>query len=129
IRIVMKQNGGVFTRMKLENHYLTILESLHDPIIIIGIDYTIIYVNKAYEEQFNVPGVKIVGRNLTEVEPNSRILEVLRDGSKRINDFSYVESLKKHVYANIMPLREEGRLIGAVTIMKDISETKQLQKE
>src|SRR5699024_8346144 len=62
-------------------------------------------------------------------EPNSRILDVAKDGAKRINDFSYVESLQKHVYANIMPLREEGELIGVVTIMKDISETKHLQEE
>ncbi|HZW67218.1 MAG TPA: sigma 54-interacting transcriptional regulator [Pseudogracilibacillus sp.] len=115
--------------MKLEHHYLTILESLHDPIIIISKDYTIVYVNKAYEAQFNVPEAKVVGRNLIEIEPNSRILDVAKDGAKRINDFSYVESLQKHVYANIMPLREEGELIGVVTIMKDISETKHLQEE
>lgn len=115
--------------MKLENYFLTILESLHDPVIIISKDQTVIYVNEAYEEQFDVPSEKIIGRNLGKIEPNSRILEVLKDGSKRINDFSYVESLKKHVYANITPLLEDGKLIGVVTIMKDISETNHLQRE
>src|SRR5699024_4474335 len=115
--------------MKLEYHYLTILESLHDPIIIISKDYTIVYVNKAYEAQFNVPGAKVVGRNLTEIEPNSRILDVAKDGAKRINDFSYVESLQKHVYANTMSLRAEGELIGVVTIMKYISETEHSQEQ
>lgn len=115
--------------MELENHFLTILESLHDPVIVISKDCSIVYVNEAYEVQFNVPSTKIVGRNLAHIEPNSRILEVLKDGSKRINDFSYVESLKKHVYANITPLLEEDTLIGAVTIMKDISETNHLQRE
>lgn len=115
--------------MKLENHYLTILDSLHDPVIIIAKDSQIVYINKAYERQFKVPSHKIIGRNLTDIEPNSRILEVLKDGTKRINDFSYVKSLKKHVYANITPLLENHELIGVVTIMKDISETKHLQRE
>lgn len=115
--------------MKLEKYFLTILESLHDPVIIISSDSTVIYVNKAYEIHFKVPAPKIIGRKLKKVEPNSRILDVLKDGIKRINDFSYVESLQQHVYANITPLRENSELIGVVTIMKDISETKHLQRE
>ncbi|WP_019243925.1 MULTISPECIES: sigma-54 interaction domain-containing protein [Bacillus] len=115
--------------MRLENHLLSILESLHDAVIVIINDGTIVYINKAYSSNFNVPAKKIIGRKLSDIEANSRILTVLKDGIPRINDCSYVHSLKQDVCANISPLIENGKMIGVVTIMKDISEVTHLQEE
>lgn len=115
--------------MKLENHVVSILESLHDAVIIVLKDYTVAYINKAYSEHFNVPPEKIIGRKLNKIEEQSRILEVLRSGKPLINDCSYVHSLKKHVCANMTPLIDQGEMIGVVTIMKDISEVKNLEDE
>lgn len=115
--------------MRLEKHLISILESLHDAVIIIIMDSTIVYINKAYTKQFGVPAKKIIGRKLSEIEKNSRILDVLKNGKALINDFSYVHSLNKDVCANITPLMENGEMIGVVTIMKDISEVTNLQKE
>lgn len=92
-------------------------------------DSTIVYINQAYTKQFGVPAKKIIGRKLSEIEEHSRILDVLKDGKPLINDCSYVHSLKKDVCANITPLIENGEMIGVVTIMKDISEVTNLQKE
>ncbi|OUM84686.1 MAG: sigma-54-dependent Fis family transcriptional regulator [Bacillus thermozeamaize] len=115
--------------MDLKKHFLSILESLYDAVIVIDRDSTIVYINQAYTRQFGVPPHKLIGRKLRDVEPNARILDVLRDGKPRINDYSYVHSLGQHVYANMTPLIEEGQVIGVVTIMKDISEIKTLQKQ
>ncbi len=115
--------------MILEQHLLSILESLHDAVIVIKMDSTIVYVNKAYSTQFGVPAKKIIGRRLKDIEVKARILEVLKDGKPRINDCSYVHSLKRDVCANITPLIENGEMIGAVTIMKDISELTKVQDE
>lgn len=107
----------------------SILESLHDAVIVVLKDGTIAYVNEAYTRQFNVPKEKIVGRKLEEIEKTSRILQVLKTEKPLLNDYSYVHSLKMHVGANITPLYEDGEFIGAVTIMKDINEFKKLQAE
>ncbi|WP_216831548.1 sigma-54 interaction domain-containing protein [Alkalihalobacterium elongatum] len=115
--------------MKLEHHLLSILESLHDAVIVVLTDYTVSYVNKAYTEQFNVPKDKIIGKNLHKIEESSRIIEVIKSGKPLINDCSYVHSLKKDVCANITPLMENGEMIGVVTIMKDISEVTHLEEE
>lgn len=115
--------------MDLKKHFLSILESLYDAVIVIDQDSTIVYINQAYTRQFGVPPQKLIGRKLRDIEPNARILDVLRDGKPRINDYSYVRSLGQHVYANMTPLIEEGQVIGVVTIMKDISEIKTLQKQ
>ncbi|OLO27650.1 sigma-54-dependent Fis family transcriptional regulator [Alkalihalophilus pseudofirmus] len=115
--------------MKLDHYLLSILDSLHDAVIVVLTDYTVAYVNKAYTEQFNVPKEKIVGRNLHKIEENSRIIEVLKSGEPLINDCSYVHSLKKDVCANITPLIEGGKMTGVVTIMRDISEVTNLQEE
>ena len=115
--------------LQLNKDFLKIIESLYDPVIVISANSTIIYVNQAYEKHFNVSVKKVTGKKLREIEPKSRILEVLKDGVERINDFSYVESLGQEVYANMTPLKKDGELIGVVTIMKDISETTYLQAE
>ncbi|WP_044747562.1 sigma-54 interaction domain-containing protein [Bacillus alveayuensis] len=116
--------------MKLEkHHYKAILESLEDPVIVVLKDSTIVYINEAYSRQFNVPSEKIIGRKLKEIEENARILKVLETGEALINDCSYVHSLKRDVYANITPLKHNGKLIGAVTIMKNLNEITKLQNE
>lgn len=92
-------------------------------------DSTIVYVNQAYSNQFGVPANKIIGKKLKAIEENSRILDVLESGRPLINDYSYVYSLKRDVCANITPLMENGKMIGVVTIMKDISEVTHLQGE
>ncbi len=111
------------------NQMLSILESMEDPIIVVLKDSTIAYVNLAYSRAFNVPIEKLIGKKLTNIEAKARILEVLKSGKPLINDYSYVYSLKKNIYANITPLEENGKLIGAVTIMKDINEISKLQEE
>ncbi|HHW38629.1 MAG TPA: sigma 54-interacting transcriptional regulator [Bacillales bacterium] len=111
------------------NQMLSILESMEDPIIVVLKDSTIAYVNLAYSRAFNVPIEKLIGKKLANIEAKARILEVLKNGNPLINDYSYVYSLKKNIYANITPLEENGKLIGAVTIMKDINEILKLQEE
>jgi len=115
--------------MRLEKHLLSILESLHDAVIVITMDSTIVYVNKAYSLQFGVAANKIIGKKLRDIEKKSRILEVLKTKKPLINDCSYVHSLQKDVCANITPLIENGEMIGVVTIMKDISELTMMQDE
>ena len=83
--------------MELKKHFLSILESLYDAVIVIDKDSMIVYVNRAYTTQFGVPPRKIIGRKLRDVEPTARILDVLEDGKPRINDYSYVHSLGQHV--------------------------------
>ncbi|MED0672418.1 sigma 54-interacting transcriptional regulator [Aneurinibacillus aneurinilyticus] len=116
-------------KVKLEKHLLSILESLHDAVLVISKDSTIVYVNTAYSVQFGVPTHKIINRKLSQVEPEARILEVIKTGQPLINDYSYLHSLNVHIFANITPLLEKGELIGAVAIMKDISEFYGLQEE
>ncbi|UOF92352.1 sigma 54-interacting transcriptional regulator [Fodinisporobacter ferrooxydans] len=115
--------------MRLKDHLLSILESFHDVVLVIAKDSTIAYVNQAYSRQFGVPVNKIIGRKLNEIESKARILEVLQTGIPLINDYSYVHSLKKSICANITPLIENGVMIGAVAIMKDISEIRDLQEQ
>ncbi|WP_027416130.1 sigma-54 interaction domain-containing protein [Aneurinibacillus terranovensis] len=115
--------------MELENHFLDILESLHDAVLVISVDSTIEFVNQAYSRHFGIQAHKIIGKKLSEIEPKARILEVIQNGKELINDYSYVHSLKKDVCANITRLTEKGVLIGAVAIMRDISEVIHLQEE
>lgn len=125
--IMIRKGSG---KMEIKKHLSLILESLHDPVIIIDKEGYVTFINKAYTKQFDVPKEKILGKKLKDIEENARILEVLKSGEPLINNWSYVRSLKKHIFANITPLLNEvNDMIGVITIMKDISEMKKLEEE
>lgn len=115
--------------MNLTSNMKNLLESLHDPVLIVSENSRVEYINKAYSEQFQVPREKLIGLKISDIEPEGRILKVLKEGKPLLNDYSYLKSLKKHVYANITPFLENGKVAGVVTIMKDISEINKLQEE
>jgi PAS domain S-box-containing protein len=70
--------------MKLEDNLLSILESLHDAVLVISKDSKIMYVNSAYSRHFGVPQNKIIGRQLKDVEAKARILQVVQSGQPLI---------------------------------------------
>lgn len=108
-----------------------ILESIHDIVFVLDKSSRIIYANQAYTRFAEIPLSRILGRKLTDIEPGARILEVLETGKQIINDPSHIESLNKDIVANISPLYDENRkkIIGAVAVVRDITEVLVLQKK
>lgn len=113
--------------MDWRSYLVDIFDNYPEPIIIIQKDSTVIYVNKSYTQHFSVAFNKIIGRKIEIIEPNARFLECVKTGKPMINDYSYVESLKTHVLANICPIYDNGIVVGAYSILKNISEVNTLQ--
>ncbi|GAB6171129.1 hypothetical protein JCM15765_06070 [Paradesulfitobacterium aromaticivorans] len=104
-----------------------IMDSMHDGVMVVGMDSTILYANPAYTRCFGVQVGKVLGRKLSEIEPNSRVLAVLRSGKPVVDDHSHVVSVGIDIVANITPVLEQGKMTGAVAVFRDATEVMALK--
>jgi PAS domain S-box-containing protein len=57
-----------------------IIDNIHDVVLILDSDTTIVYANEAYDKILGVPVHKVLGRRLDQIEPKALSIEVLRTG-------------------------------------------------
>ncbi|MGQ9826107.1 MAG: sigma 54-interacting transcriptional regulator, partial [Desulfotomaculales bacterium] len=105
-----------------ERWLFSILKAIYDGVMVVDARGTIVYANPAYTRIFGVPVEKVLGRRLAEIEPASRVLEVLRTGKPLIDDPAHVISAGVDIVTNITPIYEDDILVGAVAIFRDQSE-------
>lgn len=106
-----------------------ILNSIYDGLVVVDAESRILYANPAYSRLMGVPVGKVLGKKLSDIEPQSRILEVLRTGKPLVDDPSHVHSVGIDIVTSITPLFEGEKLVGAVAIFRDVSEVLALQEK
>lgn len=104
-----------------------IFECLYDGIAIVDKNGTIVYVNDADHRITGVLKNTILGKNVKEAVPNSHLPEVLATGSKLIGVRTEING--KQVVSNIVPIIIDGKLEGAISVFRDISEVLSLNKK
>ncbi|MCI8477523.1 MAG: sigma 54-interacting transcriptional regulator [Oscillospiraceae bacterium] len=108
---------------------LEILNSIHESILIINADTRVCYVNDSYLKMFSIRREKIIGRHLVKFEPLARIHEVLKKGVPLTGDISHIHSAQMDVCADIVPLCQDGKTIGALALMKNMTELVRANRE
>ncbi len=106
-----------------------ILDSIYDGVMVVDQKGSIVYANPAYTRTFGVSVQKVLNRKLADIEPDSRVLDVLRTGKPVVDDPSFVASAGVDIVANITPVFEEKRLVGAVAVFRDRSEILAMQEK
>ncbi|NMB34714.1 MAG: sigma 54-interacting transcriptional regulator [Firmicutes bacterium] len=101
--------------LKLFNDsFLTILDKINDPLIVIDKDGIVVYVNKAYEYQVGVSRENILNKNLNEKYPDDKLLKVLKTGQPLKGYEHYNETLGYDIIADFIPLKDTGGEIKGV---------------
>lgn len=108
---------------------LDILDTVQDVMIIINKDSKILWVNSTYCQAYNVERSKIIDRYLSEIEPNARVLDVLKTGKPVKNEGSHIYSLNIDVVADNAPLFHEGKLVGAISVFRNVMEVTKMNDE
>ena len=106
-----------------------ILNNIHDVVLVIDSDTTIVYANEAYARILGVPVARVLGRRLDTIEPDSKTITALRTGKVSNNGTDFLDSLNIDVIGSSFPLYEGENIIGAVSIFKNITEVVQLNRE
>lgn len=105
-----------------------ILDNIHDVVLVIDSDTTIVYANEAYAKILGVPVAKVLGRRLDKIEPKAAAIEILRTG-KPSSGKDYLGSLGIDVVGNSFPLYNGESIIGCVSTFKNITEVVELNRE
>lgn len=108
---------------------LEILNIIHESILIINADTRVCYVNDSYLKMFSIRREKIIGRHLVKFEPLARIHEVLKKGVPLTGDISHIHSAQIDVCADIVPICQNGATIGALALMKNMTELVEANRE
>jgi PAS domain S-box-containing protein len=104
--------------------FTLILDSLADGVLIADGKGTIRYVNHAYGRLVGVNIADVVGRPIQEVRKGTRLPEVLASGRpllgirRSVNQVEYV--------ADINPIIMNGKVLGAISIVRDITQLEEL---
>ena len=116
-----------------------IVESSDDAIVSKNLDGTITSWNKAAERLFQFTAQEMIGQSIYRIIPDDRrseekmIIDNIKQG-KRVDHFETVRRRKDNslvdVSVTISPVRDnEGRVIGASKIARDIGERKKIELE
>lgn len=106
-----------------------ILDDIQDVVLIVDTDTTIVYANDAYSKILGVPVHKVLGRRLDKIEPKALSIEVLRTGEASLNQPGYLHSVGIHVVGQVTPIFEGDKIVGSVSIFKNVSEVVELNRE
>lgn len=101
-----------------------IFESLHDGISIIDHRGIVVYVNNSNTRITKKEKSYFLGKYVQDIVPDSGMLGVLETGQKLIDITTHV--FDANVISNIVPIMDGGRIIGVISIFRDITEIKQL---
>ena len=98
-----------------------ILDALEEGILAIDGDQTVIFLNDSAAEMLSLDRTAVLGRPLHEVYPRSTLDRILRTGQPEYNvSMSSLKAIR--VLADRLPLYEDGRLAGAVSIFRNRTE-------
>lgn len=106
-----------------------ILDNIQDVVLVLDSDTTIVYTNEAYAKILGVPVQKVLGRRLDTIEPNAASIEVLRSGVATHNQRYNLSSVSIDTIGSAFPLFEGNKVVGCVSIFKNISEVVALNRE
>ena len=104
-----------------------IINSLHDGVLIADQEGYVKYVNTAYLRLTGVTSWDVLDKRIEEVRRGARLPEVLKTGKallgirRKVSNIEYI--------ADISPIILGGKVVGAISIVRDITEITQLSSK
>lgn len=106
-----------------------IINAFDEGLVVIDASGRICYGNEAYSRIVGVPMSRIVCKNLYVIEKDALILRILQDGKPVTAEKQLVRSVNKYVSLRAFPIFQEGKIVGAFSIFRDVTELNQLNQE
>lgn len=108
----------------------TLLDTMSEAITIVDMHNVVHYWNKAAENIYEIDRAQVVGTPLdAHFDSESiRLLDALKQGTS-VQRVYHIPRPDRHVLINAAPIRQEGDIIGAISIEQDITELVRLNEE
>lgn len=115
-------------RINLRKELEVILNSTHDAMIAVDHEGIITLFNKAAERLTGISSNYAIGKPVKNVIKNTRLMHILETGDFELNRQQDLGNIK--IITNRMPVKDEnGEIIGAVAVFRDITEILDLASE
>ena len=112
----------------MEKDVQLFLNSTHDAMIAVNRKGMITLFNTVAGELLNMSPADAIGKHVTVVVKNTRLPYVLETGQSELNRQQELEGVK--IVTNRMPVRDDnGDIIGAIAVFRDISDVISLAEE
>ncbi len=105
----------------------TVFDSLPVGVLAIDRNGDVVVFNEAAARLLGVPRENALGRPLLSIVPNSGLINVLRTGAPEVGRPQPIG--ERIVLTNRSPIVRAGRLVGAVSVFNDITETEGISRE
>jgi PAS domain S-box-containing protein len=102
---------------------------MHDAVVVINAEGTIVYANRSYAREIGVQPEKIIGMQMEKIAPGAVALEVLKTGQAYIERPHRIARIDIDTVVNSVPLYQDGILVGAVSVFRNVNEIKRLNEE
>ncbi len=114
-------------KLLIGNETKTILNALHDGVLIIDHLAIVRYVNPAYTRITGVNSKEIIGKPIVDVRRGARLPKVLEGGEKIL----LAKRMENGVdyFVNMSPIYSNGRIVGGISLVLGIKEVLELSKE
>lgn len=109
---------------ELNEKFTKILENSQDMICFLDKNGIINYINPAYIKHSNLKAQNILGKHITDIEPDGYIYKSFKNKSK-FNDVIYSIN-NVNVIGNIEPLFIDDEFVGVISTARPINELKEL---
>jgi PAS domain S-box-containing protein len=139
--IAVDDNGfplGVLSKLKVVdavievfettlNRLYTVMDSAHNGIIALDKNGFITHYNTAAEVMFGFPRDQAIGRHISEVDPESTLMDVVQSGQAQMTQKRQLP--RALVLTNRRPILVNDEVVGVVAVFQDLSEVEAAQNE
>lgn len=106
-----------------------IINSFSEGVVVIDAEGRICYENDAYSQIIGVPARKTLGKSMRAIEPDALLLQVLKLGVPMEREHHQIKSVGKYVAMKMSPIFCDGRVAGAFSIFRDVTQLDELDRE
>lgn len=107
--------------------YDTIINSAHNMIVSVDEKGMIKVWNSSAERLLGRKAEEVIGKNILDILPTSDLMEVIESG--KIEPLKKVKLNDRFFISNRSPIKKDGKIIGAVAVLQDISDLDKMSRE
>ncbi|WLD91977.1 sigma-54-dependent Fis family transcriptional regulator [Alkalihalobacillus sp. AL-G] len=106
-----------------------VLRSTHDGMIAIDQSRKVTIFNKSAQSMTDLQNVDVIGREISELIPNSELPRILDSGVPEVNREQMLDNGRKIITTRTPMIDDAGNIVGAFAVFKDITEVVEMAEE
>lgn len=127
---LMEEKEELITKLENETYkHDLIFNATGDGMLVVNQEANVILINQSAAKMIGVDRKEVTGKHVHEVIPTSLLPRILKTRKAEINRKQVLENGVKIVTTRIPIIGEQGELIGAFAVFKDISDVVNLAEE